>query len=93
MNNTKKIVSRSERFAGGPAEEVAAFSQSISFDWRLWKHDIAGSLAHAAMLQQAGLLTRGESKAIAKGLEAIRREIASGRFVWKPELEDVHINI
>ena len=54
------VVSRSGRFASGPAAEVAAFSESISFDWRLWKHDILGSLAHAAMLHKIGVLTKAE---------------------------------
>lgn len=92
---TKKtsVVSRSGRFAGGPAADVAAFSESISFDWRLWKHDISGSLAHAAMLESIGLLTKAELKAITGGLEEIGQEIAAGRFEWKPALEDVHMNI
>jgi argininosuccinate lyase len=87
------VVSRSGRFAGGPAAEVAAFSESVSFDWRLWRQDILGSLAHAAMLQRIGVLTRSELKAIARGLDQIGREIAAGKFRWKPELEDVHMNI
>ena len=93
MKRTKKVVSRSGRFASGPAADVAEFSQSVSFDWRLWKHDIAGSAAHAAMLQKIGVLTKAEHKAIARGLEQISREIAAGKFKWKPELEDVHMNI
>jgi argininosuccinate lyase len=86
-------VSRSGRFAGGPAAEVAAFSESISFDWRLWRHDIRGSIAHAAMLQKIGVLTKADRDAIVHGLEEIAREIEAGRFRWKPELEDVHMNI
>ena len=58
--NKKSPVSRSGRFAGGPAAEVAQFTESISFDWRLWKHDILGSLAHAAMLKKIGVLTKTE---------------------------------
>jgi argininosuccinate lyase len=86
-------VSRSGRFAGGPAAELARFTESVSFDWRLWQHDIQGSIAHGAMLQKVGLLTKAEFKAIKRGLEAIAREIAAGKFAWKPELEDVHMNI
>jgi argininosuccinate lyase len=89
----KKIVSRSGRFSGGPAGEVAAFSESISFDWRLWKHDIMGSMAHATMLHKIGLLTSAEHKAILAGLEGIAKDIAEGRLKWKRELEDVHMNI
>jgi len=86
-------VSRSGRFTGGPGEDVARFTESISFDWRLWRHDIHGSLAHAAMLQRIGVLSRAELKAIEKGLVAIAKEIEAGKFTWKPELEDVHMNI
>lgn len=86
-------VSRSGRFAGGPAAEVAQFTESISFDWRLWRHDILGSAAHAAMLHKAGLLTRREFRAIIRGLDDIYGEIAAGKFRWKPELEDVHMNL
>ena len=87
------VVSRSGRFASGPAAEVAVFSESISFDWRLWKHDILGSLAHAAMLQKIGVLTKAELRDIRLGLEQIGGEIAAGQFKWKAVLEDVHMNI
>ncbi len=86
-------VSRSGRFASGPAADVAAFSESISFDWRLWRHDILGSQAHAGMLQSIGVLSKAELRAIVRGLEEIGGEIAAGKFTWKPELEDVHMNI
>ncbi len=86
-------VSRSGRFTGGPAAAVAQFTESISFDWRLWRHDIAGSIAHATMLREAGLLTARELRAIINGLDAIGKEIEAGRFRWQPDLEDVHMNI
>ncbi len=86
-------VSRSGRFGSGPARDVAEFTESISFDRRLWRHDIVGSMAHATMLRKAGLLTRGELRAIVKGLDAIGKRIQGGKFVWRPELEDVHMNI
>jgi len=86
-------VSRSGRFAGGPAAAVAQFTQSISFDRRLWRQDIAGSMAQATMLREAGVLTRGELRAIMQGLEAIAKEIQAGRFRWQAELEDVHMNL
>jgi len=89
----KRVVSRSGRFSGGPAADVAAFSESISFDWRLWEHDIRGSIAHATMLKKIGVLTEAELKAISEGLSEIAGEIAAGKFKWKPELEDVHMNI
>jgi len=86
-------VSRSGRFAEGPTAEVAQFTQSISFDHRLWRQDILGSMAHATMLRKIGILTRAECNAILKGLDAIARQIAAGRFRWREELEDVHMNI
>lgn len=91
----KKIapVSRSGRFGGGPGADVVRFTESISFDHRLWKHDILGSLAHTAMLKKIGVLTRQEHGAIARGLKAIAREIEAGKFRWREELEDVHMNI
>src|SRR5258706_6386373 len=89
----KSPVSRSGRFSSGPAAEVARFTESISFDWRLWEQDILGSIAHATMLQRIGVLTQSELQAITRGLHQIGREIAAGAFRWKPELEDVHMNI
>ena len=86
-------ISRSGRFEGGPSAEVARFSESISFDWRLWRQDIEGSLAHAAMLHEIGVLTATEAKAIARGLVEIGNEISAGKFKWDPVLEDVHMNI
>ena len=91
--NKKSPVSRSGRFTGGPAADVAQFAESISFDWRLWRHDLAGSMAHATMLQKIGVLTKKESRAIIRGLDAIGKEIKAGQFQWKPALEDVHMNI
>ncbi len=87
------VVSRSGRFAGGPAADVAAFSESISFDHRLWRQDLLGSMAHATMLAQIGVLTSEERDAIVAGLDAIGAEIEAGTFRWRPELEDVHMNL
>src|SRR5438128_7924161 len=92
MKKTSPL-SRSGRFAGGSGADAAHFSQSISFDWRLWRHDILGSIAHATMLKKIGVLTKEEQMAIVKGLDDIGQEIAEGRFRWQPELEDVHMNI
>jgi argininosuccinate lyase len=86
-------VSRSGRFTDGPAADVARFTESISFDRRLWRQDIAGSIAHATMLRQIGCLTHKELRAIIRGLDAIGKEIEAGRFRWQAELEDVHMNI
>ena len=79
MKNTTPV-SRSGRFAGGPAAAVAEFTESISFDRRLWRQDIAGSMAHATMLRQVGCLTEGELRAIIKGLDDLGKEIAAGKF-------------
>jgi argininosuccinate lyase len=81
------------RFKTETAQLLKEFSESISFDWRLYRHDIAGSIAHATALQAAGLITTAELDAIRTGLLTIRDEIDRGEFVWKPELEDVHMNI
>ena len=88
-----RITARSGRFETGPAAEVAAFSESISFDWRLWRHDLRGSCAQARMLARIGILTAVEATAIERELNAIGAEIEAGRFRWKPELEDVHMNL
>lgn len=93
MKKHQPPVSRSGRFQSGPAREVADFTESVSFDWRLWEYDIQGSIAHATMLEKVGILTKAEHRAIIKGLEEIGSEIANGAFTWKPELEDVHMNI
>ena len=91
----KKIspVSRSGRFSREVGADVAEFTQSISFDHRLWRHDILGSLAHAEMLHKIGVLKKNELHAIVRGLDQIGKEIKAGKFKWKPELEDVHMNI
>jgi argininosuccinate lyase len=89
----KSPVSRSGRFSGGPAADVAQFTGSVSFDWRLWRHDILGSMAHAEMLHKIGVLSKKELHAIVRGLDAIGKEIRAGKFKWNPALEDVHMNI
>jgi argininosuccinate lyase len=86
-------ISRSGRFSDGPGAEVAHFTESVSFDWRLWEQDILGSLAHAAMLQKIGILSKAESLEIEKALNDIAQEICEDRFTWNPALEDVHMNI
>ncbi len=72
---------------------VARFTASVAFDQRLWRHDITGSIAHATMLAQVGVLTVAERDSIIAGLEQIRAEIEAGTFVWSVALEDVHMNI
>lgn len=69
------------------------FTGSIRFDWRLYPHDIAGSLAHATMLGKQGIIPRQEAETIVQALTDIRQEIEQGEFEFKPELEDIHMNI
>src|SRR5438270_9475175 len=77
-----------------PAAELAQrYSESVSLDWRLYRHDIAGSIAHAAALARAGVITTDERQQIENGLRAIEKEIESGKFEWNASLEDVHMNI
>lgn len=81
------------RFAEATAASVEAFSASIQYDARLYRHDIMGSRAHARMLARQGLITGAERDAILQGLAEIEAEIDRGEFVFKPELEDIHMNI
>ncbi|MDD5260734.1 MAG: argininosuccinate lyase [Methylacidiphilales bacterium] len=83
----------SGRFSSGPDRLVQKFTKSVHYDWRLYREDIAGSLAHAQMLLKIGVLSRGEFVAIEKGLKQILSQIQEGAFPWKEELEDVHMNI
>jgi argininosuccinate lyase len=81
------------RFSEATDAFVQRFTASVDFDQRLFNEDIDGSLAHAAMLQKQGILSREELEAIQQGLEEIRAEIAAGQFEWSVALEDVHMNI
>jgi argininosuccinate lyase len=77
-----------------PANETAQlYSESVSIDWRLYAHDIKGSLAHAAALAAAGILTKEEHEQIEAALTVIEAEIKAGDFRWDRSLEDVHMNI
>ncbi|MCQ8241227.1 argininosuccinate lyase [Rhizosaccharibacter radicis] len=81
------------RFAGGPAAIMQEINASIGFDRALWRQDIRGSLAHAAMLLKVGLLLPDEEQAIREGLHGIAVEIEEGRFRFDIALEDIHMNI
>ena len=83
-------VSRSGRFQSGPAADVAEFTESISFDWRLWEHDILGSLGHIEGLRAAGLLTRRDYGRLRRGLREALAAAARGRLSLGAEHEDVH---
>src|SRR5436190_1289609 len=68
-----------------------SFVESISYDRRLYKHDIAGSIAHATMLAKVGLITDAERDAIVEGLKGIERDIEAGNFQFDEFLEDIHM--
>jgi len=72
---------------------VEAFTASIGFDQRLYRHDIVGSRAHAQMLAHIGVLTEAECQQILQGLDQVQAEIESGQLQWSVALEDVHMNI
>lgn len=81
------------RFTTGAAERLRDYTESVSFDWQLYRHDIAGSIAHAKMLAHIRVLNANELKVIVAGLEEIRAQIDRGQFKWRTDLEDVHMNI
>jgi argininosuccinate lyase len=81
------------RFTAPTDAFVEAFTASVGFDQRLYKHDIAGSIAHARMLAHVGVLSEAECQAIIDGLRDIEIEIERGEFAWSTALEDVHMNI
>ena len=77
----------------GLKEVFSDYTVSIHYDRRLYKQDIAGSIAHARMLSRQGIISQSDADAIISGLGDIQEEISSGQFAWKPELEDIHMNI
>lgn len=89
----KKSQAWSALFSEPMSELVKRYTASVSFDQRMWKADIAGSLAHAEMLAAQGIIGAEEHAAIERGMAQIREEIEGGRFEWKLDLEDVHLNI
>jgi len=84
---------RRGRFDEPASETAQLYSESVSIDWRLYSHDIKGSLAHAAALASAGILTKEEHEQIEAALTVIEAEIKAGDFRWERSLEDVHMNI
>ena len=84
---------RRGRFTRPASELTQRFGESVSFDRRLYRHDIAGSCAHAAALAAAGIITEEELSKIKMGLSEIAQEIDAGQFQWDYSLEDVHMNI
>ena len=85
--------SRSGVFDAGTDQRVQQFTESISFDSRLFRHDIRGSIAHATMLAKQGILTSDEAASIASALREIETEIEQGKMPFRIELEDIHMHI
>jgi argininosuccinate lyase len=81
------------RFAGGPAAIMQRINASIDFDQRMYAQDIRGSQAHCRMLVQQGIITPADGDAILQGLDQVLQEIESGRFPFRTELEDIHMNV
>ncbi|HEY4161945.1 MAG TPA: lyase family protein, partial [Dongiaceae bacterium] len=81
------------RFAAGPSAIMQEINASIDIDKRLYAEDIAGSLAHAAMLAAQGIISADDAAAISRGLQAIRAEIDAGSFNFDAGLEDIHMNV
>ena len=91
MADTKK--SWEERLAGKPDPQAVDFVESLSYDKRLYKYDIAGSIAHAQMLSEQGLISKAEFKRIKEGLLEISKRIAEGKFKFEKKYEDIHMAI
>src|SRR5262245_55544129 len=81
------------RFSAATDDRVEAFTESVSFDRRLYRHAIVASQAHARMLAEVGLLSDEEARQIVEALDAVAAEIERGEFVWSVKLEDVHTHI
>src|SRR5438477_6200307 len=84
---------RKGRFQKAAAKIAQRYGESVSFDRRLYRHDIAGSIAHVAALAKAGIVSAAGQKKIETGLREIEQEIESGKFHWDEGLEDAHMNI
>ena len=81
------------RFSDRPADIMEQINASIGVDYRLWRQDLALSMAHAEMLGRQGIIAKDEAKVLIDGLKAIEGEIAAGEFDFKMEFEDIHMNI
>ncbi|MFT7576350.1 MAG: argininosuccinate lyase, partial [Alphaproteobacteria bacterium] len=81
------------RFTSSPSEIMEEINASVAYDKRLAPQDIAGSIAHARMLGEQGIISKADVKSIIKGLEGIRAEVTEDRFEWSTALEDVHMNV
>ena len=81
------------RFKKAADKKAYQYTASIPYDWRLYPYDLAGSIAHAGMLGKQGIITDKEAETIIAGLNGIKEEIESGQFLFKVELEDIHMHI
>ncbi|MGQ9650842.1 MAG: argininosuccinate lyase [Phycisphaerae bacterium] len=81
------------RFSQAADALTENYVESLSFDKRLWKHDIAGSIAHAEMLAEVGLIGKSDCQAIKRGLMEIASDIETGKFKWDPACEDIHMAV
>ncbi len=93
MNSENKTKLWGGRFASKTADSVIAFTASVDVDARLYRHDIAGSIAHAKMLARQRIISAREAQKIVRGLKAVQREIEDGKFAFSTADEDVHMNI
>ncbi|HIK98291.1 MAG TPA: argininosuccinate lyase [Dehalococcoidia bacterium] len=94
MTNDPNSTDPSNPAASARGVELASdYTVSLHYDQRMYRQDIAGSIAHARMLSRQGIIGEDESNQIIDGLEKIQIEIESGDFPWKPELEDIHMNV
>ncbi|KAF9608654.1 hypothetical protein IFM89_010438 [Coptis chinensis] len=98
MSSNSSVNNKETKLWGGRFEEsvtdaVEKFSESISYDKALYKQDILGSKAHATMLAKQGLMTESDRDIILQGLDEILKSIEAGKFVWRTDREDVHMNI
>src|SRR3989442_11829625 len=81
------------RFRGKTDRQVETFTSSLAIDRRLYRHDIAGSIAHCRTLERAGVLTRREADKLVAGLKQVEKEIAGGRFRFTPAIEESRMAI
>ena len=93
MNKKNKNSMWGGRFSTSPADLMEQINASVDYDQRLAEQDIRGSIAHAAMLAENGIISHADAHEIAAGLEKVGAEIRAGTFEWRRELEDVHMNI
>jgi argininosuccinate lyase len=80
------------RFQKEADKRLTRYTESVSYDWHLYSYDIAGSVAHARMLAKQGIITVIEGETIVNGLKAVKEEIEQGKFEFREELEDIHMN-